>query len=94
MGRQGFLYLDELFLGFVSTARPKEPLETISTPAGHNMYVKVRHALAYPVVDSHKCPLCLHYRLYRSRQELCFNKNAAHKILGKIEHGFIMRFRD
>lgn len=92
--RQGLLYLNERLVRFVSGPRPKEPPETISPMARHNMNVKVRHALADSIIDRNKCPFCLHCFLHGSRQELCPHKKASHKILGKIEQGFIMRPRN
>jgi len=75
-------------------AGPEKPAQSILSPPGHDMNVKMRHALADPVVHSHKGSVRLQRRFNGARQKLGVLKKRPRQIGRQIEQSLVMSSRN
>ena len=82
------------FIVRVRITRPKEAFQPVFATPGHNVHVKMRHALADAIVHRHKRPVGFHRRFDGAREELGSFEKRPDQIFGQIGQSFVVDFRN
>ena len=88
------LHQTDFLFALVWLSRPEEALQAVLAPARDNMNVKMRHALADTIVDSHKCSVRLQSRFNRAREKLSVPEERRNQIIREIGESFVVMFRN
>jgi hypothetical protein len=65
-------------------ARPEETPESILFPAGHDVYMQVRHALADTVINGNESPVCCHPLFDSKRDDADIDEQHGHQMRRQV----------